>query len=260
MDNTTSILWEEKNLIEPKKNLPNSQIIVPNDIISDIKKNVTGNPCEDTGNEKRRKYCKWNTSGFIKQLNIIHKNKYDYSNTHYIHSHIKINILCPKHGKFNILPHEHLRGRGCKKCYNERRVSNTENFIKKAKKIHGDKYNYSKTNYKRAIKKITIICPIHGDFKQTPNSHLYGYGCKKCATDYNRQLTKSNTKEFIKKAKKIHGNKYDYSMTNYITSLLLLISYVINTNHFFKFQIIIYQTKVDVQNALIEYQIQNKNF
>jgi hypothetical protein len=53
MDNTVSILWEEKNSTEPKKNLPNSQIIVPNDITNDIKKNVIENPCEDTGNKKK---------------------------------------------------------------------------------------------------------------------------------------------------------------------------------------------------------------
>jgi hypothetical protein len=53
MDNVTSILWEEKNSTEQKKNLPNSQILVPNDITNDIKKIVIENPCEDTGKGKK---------------------------------------------------------------------------------------------------------------------------------------------------------------------------------------------------------------
>lgn len=91
----------------------------------------------------------------------------------------------------------------------------TEEFIEKARKVHGDFYNYSKVNYKDSHSKIIISCPIHGDFKQTPNNHLNGQGCPKCSIiklGSKRELT---TEEFIEKARKVHGDFYDYSETSY---------------------------------------------
>jgi transposase-like protein len=76
----------------------------------------------------------------------------------------------------------------------------TEDFIEKAKSIHGDKYDYSKSIYTSSINLITIICPTHGEFNQTAQSH-YGkkYGCQKCGFEFNT----SNTDDFIKKSIKI---------------------------------------------------------
>jgi hypothetical protein len=85
----------------------------------------------------------------------------------------------------------------------------TEEFIERAKKIHGDAYDYSKVNYIKYTTKVKIICPIHGEFEQTPESHLKGKKCNKC---YGRNLT---TQEFIDKANLVHNNRYDYSKVNY---------------------------------------------
>ena len=87
----------------------------------------------------------------------------------------------------------------------------TEEFIKKAIEIHGDKYDYSKVKYENAKTKICIICPIHGEFWQTPDLHLQGHGCNLCNGKI--QISKD---EFVKRANLIHNNKYDYSKTNYI--------------------------------------------
>lgn len=97
-----------------------------------------------------------------------------------------------------------------------RNVMSTEEFIKKAKKIHGDKYDYSKTNYTGCKKLITIICPIHGEFSQVPNYHLSGNGCPKCGHEntWNKR-GRITTEEFIKKAKQVHGERYDYSESEY---------------------------------------------
>ena len=86
----------------------------------------------------------------------------------------------------------------------------TEEFIKKAKEVHGDKYNYSKVEYTGRKKKVCIICPIHGEFWQRADLHLSGTGCPKCSKKY-----KYITEEFIKKAKEVHGDKYDYTKTQY---------------------------------------------
>jgi len=94
-----------------------------------------------------------------------------------------------------------------------------EEFILRAKQIHGDKYDYSKIDYINKHTKICIICPEHGEFWQSPNNHLLGNGCRKCWLEKNLYSKLSNTREFIEKAKQIHGEKYDYSKTNYCHSL-----------------------------------------
>ena len=87
----------------------------------------------------------------------------------------------------------------------------TEQFIEEARKVHGNKYNYSKVQYVNNCTKVCIICPEHGEFWQQPNSHLNGNGCPECAG-----LKRWTTEKFIEEARKIHGNKYIYSNVDYI--------------------------------------------
>ena len=97
--------------------------------------------------------------------------------------------------------------------------SKTINFIEKAKKIHGDKWDYSKTEYVKCMTKVTIICPTHGEFQQTPNNHLKGQGCPDCAKRKRREALTSTTQNFIERAKKIHGDKWLYSKTEYVNCM-----------------------------------------
>lgn len=83
----------------------------------------------------------------------------------------------------------------------------TEEFISKAIKIHGDRFDYSKVKYTDSKSKVTIICIVHGVFTQNPSNHLHGTACPQCNID-NRTLT---TKIFIQRARVIHNDKYDYS-------------------------------------------------
>jgi len=89
----------------------------------------------------------------------------------------------------------------------------TDIFISKAKKIHGEKYDYSKVEYINAKTKIIIICKFHGEFNQTPSNHLSSYNCQKCSNNF-----KLTTQTFIENAKQIHGDRYDYSKVEYINS------------------------------------------
>ena len=82
----------------------------------------------------------------------------------------------------------------------------TEEFIKRAKEIHGDKYDYSKAEYKSTRDRVCIICPTHGEFYQNANHHIRRAGCPKCSGP--KKLT---TVEFINKAREVHEDKYDYS-------------------------------------------------
>ena len=85
----------------------------------------------------------------------------------------------------------------------------TEEFITKAREVHGDKYDYSKTVYNGAKSDVVITCPTHGDFTIKPYNHLAGTGCAECVRK------KWTTERFIEEARKVHGDKYDYSKTVY---------------------------------------------
>ena len=157
---------------------------------------------------------KLTTEEFIKRANKIHKNKYNYSKTEYINSLTKVCIICPEHGEFWQTPNGHLSGKGCSKCSCNTLLT-TEQFIQNAKKIHGDKYDYSKVEYINNSKEVIIICPIHGEFKQIARNHISGSGCPKCGK-ISMSLKQSYTlSEFINISNKIHNNKYDYSNVEY---------------------------------------------
>ena len=124
------------------------------------------------------------TEEWVDLANEIHNGKYDYSKVNYVNNKTKVCIICPEHGEFWQVPHQHTKGQGCPKCANEangeRCRSSKEDFIKKARKKHGNKYDYSKVDYVNCDTKVCIICPKHGEFWQRPADHLRGRGCSKC--------------------------------------------------------------------------------
>tara|TARA_R110001592_G_scaffold70707_1_gene216432 strand:- start:531 stop:1493 length:963 start_codon:yes stop_codon:yes gene_type:complete len=158
-------------------------------------------------------------SQFIKDSKKIHGDKYDYSLVDYVNWKTKVKIICPNHGVFEQKAGEHsTQGRGCKYCFKERKFSNTEQFIEKAKKVHGEKYDYSLVEYVHNKSKVKIICPEHGEFSQEPSNHNVGNGCKQCSIIENAISLSLTTEQFIKKAKQVHGDKYDYSLVEYTHS------------------------------------------
>ena len=145
----------------------------------------------------------------------IHGSKYDYSKVRFVNVDEKVCIICPEHGEFWQTPYKHInRKQGCPKCGHLR----TDNFkrrtleevVKLAKETHKNMYDYSLIKeYKNSKEKVPIICSKHGVFFQSFEKHiLQKEKCPRCS----RKLT---TEEFIKKAKEIHGNKYDYSLVDY---------------------------------------------
>jgi len=157
------------------------------------------------------------TCSFIKRAGEVHGDKYDYSNVHYVNNTTPVKLVCPEHGTFLQRPGDHLSGCGCRKCADEKFKTSQADFIALCEKTWGTKYRYDKVIYKGSNKKITITCPIHGDFEVIASSFVgngHNRGCRYCAIEEHR-LT---TNEFIQKAKEIHGEKYDYSKVNYINS------------------------------------------
>ena len=161
---------------------------------------------------------KFKTEDFIAKAIEVHGDKYDYSKVNYVDDNTKVCIICPKQGEFWKTPAVHNRlNQGCPKCQKEndtinKRKRNLEEFIRKSKERFGNRYDYSKVEYKGVWTPVCIICPEHGEFWQTPNGHIEGLGCPKCAGHI------CDTESFIEKSKKIHNNKYDYSKVNYINA------------------------------------------
>ena len=151
---------------------------------------------------------------FIKKSRKVHGDKYDYSKVEYVNAHTKVCIICPEHGKFEQKASVHLSGYGCPKCGHKTPL--IEDFVKKSKRKHGNKYDYSKAVYVDWKTKVCIICPEHGEFWQKLNDHTNGQGCPTCAHEANGERKRLSKEEFIKKARKVHGDKYDYSKVKYI--------------------------------------------
>jgi len=155
---------------------------------------------------------KLTTEEFIVNAIKVHGNKYDYSITKYTNRKSKVDILCPYHGVFSPVAGNHLNGSICMKCA---RRSTKEEFITKAKIVHNDFYDYSKTVYSTSSNKVVIVCPIHGNFIQTASEHLVGKGCAKCGILKQTATQTLSTTSFTFKAVQIHGTRYDYSAVVY---------------------------------------------
>lgn len=165
--------------------------------------------------------CKKTLKEFIEESNIIHNHKYDYSKVSYVNNKTKVCIICPIHGEFKQTPIDHIKGKGCNKCKGGVRDT-TESFIEKAKKIHGDKYDYSNVEYINSHTRVNIICPKHGEFSQIPNNHLNGNGCKICRSEKMKHILSFDKEQFVTKSNVIHNNKYDYTKVNYVNVKTLI--------------------------------------
>jgi len=159
--------------------------------------------------------ARFTTEQWINKAKSVHGDKYDYSISKYTHSKDKISILCYIHGEFKQVAGQHLIGYGCKRCSEEGRRTSHDDYVKKAKKAHDNKYEYVKDSYIGGTHKVKVICPTHGEFSVSAKDHLaLKTGCKKCASEKLR----NTTKYFIEKAIKVHGDTYIYENTKYSKS------------------------------------------
>lgn len=168
-----------------------------------------GAGCNKCAIELRARKTSLTLEEFVEKARKVHGDRYGYDKVNYINSQTKVLITCPDHGDFWQIPGTHLSGAGCFACNGGVRL-NTQEFIEKARQVHGDRYGYDKVDYSNSQTKVLITCPDHGDFWQKPNSHLMGKRCFAC-----HGKAQLNTEEFIENARKVHGDRYDYSKTVY---------------------------------------------
>ena len=157
---------------------------------------------------------------FIDRSTKVHGYKYDYSKVNYININSNIIIICKEHGEFEQAPSNHLAGAGCLECgfksaADKQRLTLSE-FIDRSTNVHDNKYDYSKVEYINNNTKVIIICKKHGEFEQTPGSHLSGAGCLECGFKSAADKQRLTLSEFIDRSTNVHGNKYEYSKVEYI--------------------------------------------
>lgn len=175
---------------------------------------ISGQGCPECGKIKRAIGKRVSFEEFKARAKKVHGDKFSYDENSYIGIESPLSIKCPIHGLFFQVGKTHLKSHGCPDCgnlsiSNKLSLSNEE-FISKAKKVHGDKFCYNKVIYFNNRTDVIITCKSHGDFNQKPNYHLLGNGCPTCGGT--KKLT---NEDFVLKSKMVHEDKYDYSHVDY---------------------------------------------
>jgi very-short-patch-repair endonuclease len=182
-----------------------------------------GGGCPNCARAERGMARRLTTEEFVLRANAVHGTKYTYMNTMYTTAKTKVSVTCGVHGDFSILPSNHLAGRGCYVCSQERQVvllnsgarHSQEEVITRFNNVHGFKYDYSLVRYIRSIDPLQIGCPEHGLFDQAPVHHFDGKGCPKCAKEITRNANRLNEAEVIDRFQNLHGKRFDYSRFRY---------------------------------------------
>ena len=159
----------------------------------------------------------------IDEFHRVHGETYDYSAVVYKNKGTKVIINCSIHGEFLQKPSDHLKGQGCRHCGFLRTASamrkSKDSFIEQAVAVHGNRYDYSKVEYKSGNISVEIICKDHGSFLQRPSAHCrLKQGCPSCSTKQRGHYHLGDTESFITAAQIVHGTRYGYGNSVYTRS------------------------------------------
>lgn len=157
---------------------------------------------------------------FIERSRAVHGDLYDYSKVDFTNTQTPVVIIDPKYGEFLQTPELHMQGSGNRERSYKEATRNPrltiDEFITRAREVHGDLYDYSKVDLVNTVTPVVIIDPKYGEFLQTPNTHLSGSGNPTRAAAELSKMYSMGTKEFIRRAREVHGDYYDYSKVKYI--------------------------------------------
>ena len=163
---------------------------VHGDFETEPDRHLRGTGCQRCTNEIRAEKKTLTQEQFLGRAAEVHGDTYDYGSTKYVRSDMNVEITCRVHGVFSQAPGSHLSGSGCTKCGKERAAEALfiphEQFVERAKAVHGAAYDYSSISLRGMLAKIEIICKEHGPFWQEARSHLVGCGCPICAKHLSR--------------------------------------------------------------------------
>jgi hypothetical protein len=179
--------------------------------------------CFYCNEELYKKEWRITTGSFIERAKNIHGDSFDYSEVCYVNPKTKIKVKHNKCGSWLFIrPHNHLSHEiGCRFCATEERAKkrrgDTESFIERARKIHGDEFDYSEAYYKNARDPVKIIHKSCGKILYVrPDNHVNKKTkCIHCRGEVANKKNTHTSEVFTKQAQKIHGDKYDYSLVDY---------------------------------------------
>ena len=183
--------------------------------------------CPSCAIQKRDNRKRISQSKFEDKIKSVHGEKYQYDYSDYSNQRSIMKVKCNKHGIFSISAGNFLSGQGCMRCGREtsakKRMISTEEWINRAKSVHGNKYDYSKSLYAGAHEYITITCSVHGDFRQRASNHIsLERGCSICAgvknpTDNKNKLI--SQQEFLRRCELAHKDSLlDFTKAKYTGS------------------------------------------
>jgi Protein of unknown function (DUF723). len=182
-------LYDYSRILTPKNYADKVEIICKKHgtFFKIVNNHIKGQGCPECYKELSR----LNEENLIKQFRKVHGDKYNYDKLVFNGWREKVIITCPIHGDFEQLIHTHKKGSECQQCGKIKQInaqtSNSSKLIDRFIKLHEDKYLYGKVEYKGMREKITITCPIHGDFDQLPCNHLYNeHGCPSCSNNFSK--------------------------------------------------------------------------
>lgn len=177
--------------------------------------------CPECRKENYGNHLRLDQNSFLEKCYKIHGDFYDYSLAIYKGYEYKVKIICPLHGEFSQLVKNHLSGANCQKCklqktgFSNRLTDNEkEEYFSACAKTHNNKYDYSMSNFEKVSEKITIICPIHGEFYQVATHHKKGNGCQQCGYEKIGSSSRLTKEIFIQRSESHFGKKYDYSFVH----------------------------------------------
>lgn len=168
---------------------------------------LAGSGCAACAGRKRLDH-----TTFLSRALEVHGGRFDYSQVETVNNTTKVTIICRIHGPFEQTPKSHLRGAACGYCSGTMKLD-TVSFVARARAVHGDEYGYDLVDYRDIFTKVIIVCPVHGEFQQSPVGHLQGYRCRACA----RKKPYTN-ETFATAAKDVHGDKYGYELVEYVSN------------------------------------------
>jgi very-short-patch-repair endonuclease len=160
---------------------------------------------------------------FILRARDKHGDQFDYSNSRFAGFAKPIEVVCRRHGACTTTPQSHLANRagGCRKCREElvhlSRSLSTDKFIRRAKEIHGDRYDYHLVHSAGTRSRVVIVCPRHGSFRMKACRHLEGRGCRKCAFERIGSEQRLSFWDFVERVIEVHGaNQYEYELKDFV--------------------------------------------
>lgn len=177
------------------------------------KNHRNGSKCKHCGREAQIEKAKKDFDKFKQEMFDLYGDQYDFNNSKYVNTKTELTAICKTHGEFSKAPFSLLNGSACDECCKKQtKYNNKEMFIEEAKKVYGDKDDYTNTEIISASEKMEVVCTKHNHtFTKGIQTYLGGWGCPICSAENYRKLRAIPSEEYYRRVNEKHENKYTYA-------------------------------------------------